>query len=106
MTKQKKISYVKKPFARRSFMSLGLMAAGFFLFLGSMALGIMGAGNAGLNAGASGFCSLVVCTVGFWYGLLAFLEKEKNYTLARISVVLSGVLIIFWVCLMIAGMRA
>lgn len=84
---------------------MGLSGAGLVLFLASMGLGIAGQGNPGLNAGACGLCSLVVSGIGLWYGLLSFLEKERNYLLGRISVVLCGLLVIAWVCIVIMGMR-
>ena len=62
-----KISYVRNPFARRSFICLGLGAF-------SLYLSVQGAGQGGPNTGAYGFSSIVAAAAGLWYGILSFTE--------------------------------
>ncbi|MFR5601598.1 MAG: calcium:proton exchanger [Lachnospiraceae bacterium] len=103
--RQKKVSYIKKPLAKRSFLCIGFTAAGLIFLIASLILGIKGQGNAGLNAGACGLCSIIMSVLALWYALLSFAEKEKNYILARIGVCISGVIMILWICMMIIGMK-
>lgn len=101
---QKKVSYIRKPFAKRSFMSLGLAAGALILALIGIASSVMTAGNAELNVAAVCFCSLLVALVSLIYGALSFLEKEKKYILSKIGMAVSGLLIIIWAVLIIIGL--
>lgn len=103
--KRFKISYVKKPFARNSLVCLPTAVAAFLFCVVSLRLSIAAQGNGGLSVGAWGISSLLFAVVSFWYGIHALLEKEKNYILARIGMILSGILVIFWVCLVAVGLR-
>ncbi|MBS6642558.1 MAG: calcium:proton exchanger [Clostridiaceae bacterium] len=98
-----RVSYVKKPLAKRSFMSIGLAAAGLCLFAAGMYLSIKNQGQAPLNVAAMVFCSLILNLVGVWYGALSFLEKEKNYILAKVGIVVGGLEIFAWILIMIVG---
>ena len=86
MQQQKKVSYIRKPFARRSFMAL-----------------VLAAGNAELNVAAVCFCSFLIAIVSLIYGALSFLEKEKKYILSKIGMAVSGLLVIVWAVLIIIG---
>ena len=79
MQQQKKVSYIRKPFARRSFMALGLAVA------------------------AVCFCSFLIAIVSLIYGALSFFEKEKKYILSKIGMAVSGFLVIVWAVLIIIG---
>lgn len=105
MQKQKKVSYIRKPFAKKSFLSLGLAA-------GALALGILGitssvitAGQAQLNVAAVCFCSLVIAIVSIVYGVLSFFENEKKYILSKIGLAISGAMVILWAVLIIIGIK-
>lgn len=102
----KKVSYIRKPFARQSKWSLGLCAAGLLLFAGAMILAVREQGQSGMYVGALGFSSLAFSLFGLWYGVHSFWEKEKNYILARISTPLSGLLVIVWLVMIIIGIRS
>ena len=100
-----KISYVKKPFAKKSLIAAALTAAAALLCFFALRLSVAAQGNAGLNAAASAFCSLLVSFFAAGYAGLSFLEKDKNYILARISLVLSLILAVFWIGLIITGWK-
>ena len=70
-----KVSYIKKPFAKASFVAAGL-----------------------------GFCSIITSVSSFAYGIFSFFEKEKNYLLAKISLVAAGVLILIWLFMIIIAL--
>ena len=97
----KKVSYIRKPLAKHSKWSLGLCAAGLLLFAGTLYITVWEQGQSGMYAGALGFSSL-----GLWYSICALLEKEKNYILARISLPVSGILLIIWLVMIIIGLRS
>ena len=40
-----------------------------------------------------------------WGGWLAFLERNRNYLMAKISIGVSGLWVVFWVCMVIIGLR-
>lgn len=105
-SEHRKVSYIRKPLARQSKWSLGLSAAGLLLFAGTVALTVREQGQSGMYVGALGFSSLVFSVLGLWYGAQAFLEKERNYILARISTPVSGLLVILWVIMIIVGIRS
>lgn len=99
----KKVSYVRNPLAKNSYGCLGLSFLGLLLGGVSMYLSVSQGGQGGLNVGAYGFSSLAASCAAMWYGLLSFVEKEKNYILAKIGCGLSLVLIIVWIVIIITG---
>lgn len=99
-----KISYIKKPFAKRSFICLPLAVVALAFGIVSLYLSVQLQGNGGLNVGAWGLSSLLFAVAGLVYGGLSFTEKEKNYNLAKIGTVISGLLILFWLCMIIVGL--
>lgn len=100
-----RVSYVRKPLARRSKFSLGMLTAA--LILGG--LGIYWAtatrGQAPLTSAALVFCSLILGFMSFWYGLISFLEEGRNYVLARICIGVSTMLMIAWAVTIFIGVR-
>ena len=60
-------------------------------------------GQGELNVAAWAVSSLVFALGALIYGGLSFLEKEKNYLLAKIGLWMAGGLTIFWICLILAG---
>ena len=105
MGKQKKVSYIRKPYAKKSFLSLGLA-------LGALVLGGLGissaaitAGQAQLNVAAVCFCSMLISIFSLFYGVLSFFEKEKKYILSKIGIGISALLFIFWAVLLIIGIK-
>lgn len=105
MRKQKKVSYIRKPFAKRSFLSLGLAIGALVLGIIGIASSVMTAGQAQLNVAAVCFCSLVISIFSLVYGTRSFFEKEKKYILSKIGMGISGILVILWIVLIIIGIR-
>ena len=99
-----KVSYVKNPFAKRSYVCLGLGLAALSLAAGAMYISVSAAGKGGLNTGAFGFSSIAASLMGIWYGILSFLEKDCNYILSRIGISIEVVLMIIWAVIMITGL--
>ena len=102
--KQRKISYIKKPFARKSFASLGFVAVALMAFAVSIGLSVHNQGNGEVNVAAWGLTSIIFAVVALGYCAGSFLEKEMNYILSKISLVISGLLLVFWVCMIIVGL--
>lgn len=86
-------------------MAIGLTSAGLLLLLAGMAVAVNSNGQAGLNIGAFGFLSIIFNLFGIWYGLISFLEKERNYLLARLSLGLGGLQVFTWILIIIVGIR-
>ena len=72
-----KVSYIKKPFAKNSFVAAGLAAA------------------------ALGFCSIITAVSSVVYGIFAMMEKEKNYILAKICLAAAGILLLVWALMIV-----
>ena len=91
-----KVSYIRKPLAKYSFVSAGLGTAA--LLFGFIAIGAAYyfQGDAPLSAAGGGFCRILTAVSAVVYGVLSFFEKEKNYILAKISLGISGTLLFLW----------
>lgn len=99
-----KISYVKKPFSRKSLVSLALSAMALILCVISLRLSVAMQGDGDINVGAWGLSSFLFTIAALGYGGLSFMEQEKNYILAKISIILGGLLMLFWICMLIIGL--
>lgn len=100
-----KVSYIRHPFARSSYWSLALGIICLALTVASMTLSVKNGGRGGLVTGALGFSGIAAALTGLWFSFLSFREKEKNYILARISTGLCSVVVIFWLMIIIVGLR-
>ncbi|MCD8370159.1 MAG: calcium:proton exchanger [Clostridiales bacterium] len=101
---RQRISYIRKPFARRGFVSAGFAAAALVCFGVSLGISVYAMGNAELDVAAWGFSSLVFSVVAVCYGAASFTEKEVNMLLARIGLGIGTVLLVFWVCMVLLGL--
>ena len=99
-----KISYIRKPFAKRSLACLLLAAAALVLGIVSVALSVRLQGQGDLNVAAWGVSSLLFAIMALVYGGLSFLEKEKNYLLSRIGMWMAGALALLWLCVIAVGL--
>ncbi len=99
-----RVSYVKKPFARRSRISFILTAAA--LSLGGVGIyqGVATQGNASLTYGAMGLCSIFLSAIAILYGGFSFLEQDKNYILAKFGIGISVMMLIGWTVVIIVGL--
>ena len=61
--------------------------------------------DAELSSAAFGFCSILFDISSLWYGIISFLEEEKNHMIARITVILSGLMLAGWIITIIMGIR-
>ena len=91
-----KVSYVRNPFARNSYYCLTLAVLGLAVGTASMCLSVARAGQGGRNTGAAAL-------MGLWYGARSFMEKDRNYILAKIGISISVVLVIVWAVIIITG---
>ena len=69
-----KVSYIRHPFAKNSYFSLGLGLVCMLLATGTMIVSVRNAGQAGLITGALGFSSIVAAVMGIWFGFISFME--------------------------------
>ncbi len=99
-----KVSYIKKPYSKYGFVALGLSAASLILSAGAVYLGYYTMGNAPLSAGALGFSSMLSAAVGVAYGFFSCLEKEKNRLFGKISLTVSGVILLIWLVMIIIAL--
>lgn len=98
-----KISYIKKPFARRGKISLSLSLISLALCGVSLFLSVRQQGQGELSVAAWAVSSLIFAVAALIYGGLSFLEKDKNYRLTRIGMWLAGVMMVLWCCVTVVG---
>lgn len=103
---KRKISYIKKPFAGNSRICLPAAVLSLILWGVSLYLSVRLQGQGDLNVAAWGLSSLVCGIVALVYGGFALMEKEKNYMLAKLGMVVGGIVMIFWLCMIIVGILA
>lgn len=101
--KTRRISYIKKPFAGKSLVSLPFGLAALVCFAVSLGISARMQGNGDVSVAAWGLSSIIFAVISLVYSVSAFLEKERNYILAKISLGLSAVLLVFWVSAVVVG---
>lgn len=102
--KQHRISYIRKPFARKSLISFPFSMAALICGLVSLGISAHMQGQGEVNVAAWGLSSIIFAVISLCYSVTALLEKEMNYLLAKISLGISGVLLVFWTCLVLVGL--
>lgn len=105
LTASSRVSYVKKPFAGRSLICIGLMVVALIFFLVGLFQAVKSQGQAGLSMAAVCFCSILVSLFSIGYGIRSFSQKDKNYILAKIGIGVSGLLMVIWLVMIIIGLR-
>lgn len=98
-----RVSYVKKALAKKSIPSLGLAVASLLLLGVSIYLGVQTQGQTQLNVGAMGFCSILLSLSAILYGAASFWDKDKNYRLAKLGIVMGGILLFTWLLIIVMG---
>ena len=98
-----KVSYIRKPLAKYSFVSLGLNVAANVFGTVAVALAYQSMGDAPMTAAALGLCSIVTTISSVVYGIFSFFEKEKNYILAKVCLVFAGIAVCFWLVVVVAA---
>lgn len=101
--KKRKISYIRKPIARRSILAILLAAASSICTGISLGMSVRAQGSGGIEVASWAVWGIVNAAFSLWYGLLSFMEKEKNYILTKIGMGLSGILLVFWICALVSG---
>lgn len=100
-----RVSYIKKPFAKNSFFAIGLTGGGLLFFAIGISSGIQTQGQIPLNMAAVCFSSFLLALAGVIYGAVSFSERDRNYILARISLIAGGLMLVIWLVLLIIGLR-
>lgn len=99
-----RVSYVRKPFASRSKISMFLTAAALLLGGGGIYGAVSTQGQATQTHGAMGLCSMILSAFAIWYGGISFLEDDKNYILARLGIGISVLVLIGWALVVAVGL--
>lgn len=102
--RQRKISYIRKPFARKSLVSLPFALLALVSCAASLAISVQHQGSGDINVAAWGVTSMIFAVIALCYSITSFVEQEKNYILSKISLVISVLLLVFWVCMVVVGL--
>ena len=89
-----RVSYVRKPVARRSFFSVGMLVVALLLGFAGIYWAVATKGQAPMTSAAMVFCSFI-----------SFLEEGRNYVLARICIAASTMLMAAWAVTIFIGVR-
>ena len=100
-----RISYVKKPMASGSILSLGASVCGLILFGIGIHLSITTQGNIPIGGTAVCFSSFLFSLAGVRYGFAALKDNDRKYILARASVLIGGLLSILWLVMVLIGIK-
>lgn len=84
-------------------MAAGLAAVSLIMAVAAVWMSYRMQGSAPLSAAALGLCSMLTAVSALIYGIFSFFEKDKNYLLAKISLAVSGVLILGWLIIIVLG---
>lgn len=98
-----KVSYIRKPLAKYSFIAVGLIVAAYIFGFAAVMLSYQSQGDAPMTAAALGLCSIVTTVSAIVYGVFSFFEKEKNYLLAKVCLVFAGIAVCFWLVVIVAA---
>ncbi len=101
-----RVSYVKKPLSGRSCICIGLTVLAMLFGYGGLYSGVATRGQAAVQAGAMGLCSILCCLVSIGYGVGSFREKDRKYILARLGLGIDAVLLVIWIVIIIIGVRS
>jgi hypothetical protein len=96
-----KVSYIRKPLARFSYVSAGLAVVSLVLTVAALGFSYYTRGNVPLWTAAVGFCGILFGAVSVLYGIFSFMEKEKNYLLAKVSLAGAGSVLFLWLIVLI-----
>lgn len=99
-----KVSYIRKPLARYSFVASGLTIAAYIFAAAAVMLSYRAQGNAPMVSAALGFCSIINAVSACVYGVFSFFEKEKNYLLAKICLITAGLAVFFWLVIVLVSL--
>lgn len=98
-----KVSYIRKPIAKYSFVATGLSAASLLFGAAAVFISYHTQGNAPLYAAALGLCSILTAVSSVVYGIFSFFEKDKNYLLAKIGLGAAGSMVLAWLIVIALG---
>ncbi len=97
MAKKKLYSYVKNPFCKNGWYSLGFSMAAFLLTQAVCLFAVKRQGDVGMTSAALGISAVLIDLVSFIYINRSFKEKKKNYVFAVISLIAAIFVLVEWV---------
>lgn len=100
-----RISYIKKPMAKHSFICLISAAVGVALCVAGMVFSVRSQGDTPLGAVAACFSGVLFSVVSLRYGYCSFKEPEKNYILAKIGTVAAAAMVILCFVILLIGFK-
>lgn len=100
-----KISYIKKPMARNSWICIISAAVGVLLCVSCMAISIRSQGNTPLGAVAACFSGILFSIAALRYGYCSLKETEKNYILAKVGIIAAAAMVILCFVILLIGFK-
>lgn len=94
--KKKQYSYVKKPFSKNGWMALVLTVTAFLLSEGILCFSVVNSGKVGIFIAAGAICAILLNFAGTAFSLAGLFEKEKNYIVVIICLVVEVLIFLEW----------
>lgn len=104
--KRKKYSYIKKPYARNGWYSLGAALLALLVSVLTLASAVRTNGALSMVFGAFGLSGALIALLGLWFAQLGLREAGRNKLFAKIGAVGSALLLLLWILIAAIGMQA
>ena len=101
--KQKKYSYIKKPFAKNGWYSLPLAFLAMLMTAFTFTRAVHSGGTLPIAYAALGLTGAVFAAFGLWFAALGLMEAGKNHVISIVCAVLSGLTVLYWILVVAAG---
>ena len=99
-----KVSYIRKSVSQYSYIAAGLAVAALAFTAAAIGLSYYMMGEAPLVAGVFGLMAMITAGSSVAYCFKSFTEKDKNYKLSKISIVIALAVLACWALVLILGM--
>lgn len=104
MTTKKRYNYIKKKLAQGTWPSIFTAFLSLCFMMVAIGMSFLYKGEGPLIVGALGVSSMVMALFGLFYMFDAFHDENRNYLPVKISGLFSGMMVLFWVILLVLGL--
>lgn len=104
MTNEKRYKFREHTYSKNGRLSCCLAFASFVLFIICSLISFAAGGKAGPAIGGAALMAMLLAAYGFYIGMKALNEKENSLVLPVIGAISSGLIMVGWLGLFLAGL--